>query len=675
MSDSYSSSDHSYSGDAMSTWYWTDAGRERAQLEAIEEQRARTRRLERERRAGEAKLAEKISTAASQMNSRLDTLLRWTELRFQLLEFDECQARKEIRNTVRALAGGRMPVLRAVDDVPGYWLPPAAAAVLPLVVRDRFPGQGTAVSAFADLQAGLEAARERDAVRAELFSLAVGRCFDQPAFIDAAALRLLSEPADLGVAAPGQVARGWRTLWEEAATGAFGPAATAQIASLLREHFDPGALDEAALAEWDKAIEQFGPSRAESFAALEAHFSAALGTGERTAPADAPAPGIGDAPAAERGTTADPLRLGDAAPGHETDEADAPRSAVETQSNSDAASDPLRLGDTAATDALRLGEATPGREADEADAPLDVVGAQANAATAADPLRLGEAQSGHEADEPNAPLDAAGALDGAAIDRTAEPPKHDAAWRSYLQELIEEPSAAELPLVSEMTALNPAPEAREGDRRSWSDPAGTVADLVRRDLFDPEAPIPLRRIALGLAAPLLRERLDRIEASLGTTEKAVVTVRRRGEYIEVTSEGHDPDQFAAVERRIDQAFAAAAPSKPLSYGIAAALGVLGVLMIVLGQWFLGVLFALAVIIPLWKYRTDLAKATTSNHRRDEQLAETRAALVKARKDAENQERSGTESGLATRRGIERLRECLPAAATASAPGPAAPTAN
>ncbi|MFC3491407.1 hypothetical protein [Glycomyces rhizosphaerae] len=552
MSDSYSSNDNSSyseywsSSDVLPTWYWTEAGRERAQEQAIEQQRARTRRLERERRAAEAELAERISSTASLMNSRLDTVIQWTELRFQQLEFDEYQARKEIRNTVRALAEGRDPVLHGFDDVPGYWLPPAAAAVLPLVLRDRVPQQRTAGNSFADLKTGLEAARERDAVRAELFSLAVGRCFDQPAFIDAAVLRLLTEPSDLGVAEPGQVAAGWRTLWEQAALGAFGPSAEAQIASLLRERFDAQSLDEAALASWDTAIADFGATEArrltpaEAYEALAAHFAA---------------------------------------------EPDAP----------------ALPADEASLSASAYGEVS--------------------------------APSG---------------------------PAPDAAWRSYLQELIEEPSPAELPLVLRMAEFNPLPERREGDRRSWTAPAGTVADLVRRDLFDPETPVPLRRLALDLAAPVLRSRLDHREASLGTTEKVTVNVRRRGETIGVTRDGHDPEQFAAVERRIDAAFAAVAPSTAVTASFVAGIGAFAVLMLVLGQWFLAALCAAAAVIPLWKHRTDAAKAAQQNVRRDDQLADVRAALLKARKDAELEERTETERDIATRQALKRLRSALPA---------------
>lgn len=557
----------------VSQWNWSDFTQEWSQTQAINdlddelaaERAARRRQMEDARNRFKQDL-EQVDSKLDSVSGRIEAVLAWTELRFQLIEFDEYQARKEIRNTVRALAEGRAPLMRGFEDVPGYWLPSAAAAVLPLVLRDRVPTQRTG-RPFADLTTGLETARERDAVRTELFSLAVGRCFDQPAFIDAAALRLLAEPADLGVAAPGQVVQGWRTLWEQAALGAFGPGPEEQIAALLRERFDPGALDEEALAAWDDAIERFGandehqPTRAEALAALQAHFAAEPGPATG---APMPAPAV--TPAGETSDTG-------AEPGP-------------------AASDPAALN----------------------------------------------------------------------------PARDDTAWRRYLQELIEEPSPAELPLVGQMAELDPASGGRDDDR-SWTAPVGTVADLLRRDLFDPAAPIPLRRLALRLAAPILRGRLDHLEAAIDTTETVTVTVRRRGELIHVTKDGHDPEQFAAVERRVDQAFAAAAPSKPLTIAFASVLGILSVSMLVIAQWFAAVLFALGVVIPLWKYRTDAAKARKDDERRDDQLAEIRAALLDARKDAESRERAETERGIATRHALDALRESLPAE-----PDPGAPDA-
>lgn len=656
MSDDYNDTSDGFSDVA---WVWSQTARDKRQEHAIrelaEQQRRAARNADRRQRDERKELEGRIDESSSRLSSRIDVVLRWTELRFQQVEFDEYQARREIRNTVRALAAGRQPLARGFEDVPGYWLPSAAAAVLPLVLRDRVPAQRTAGNAFADLKSGLEHARERDAVRTELFSLAVGRCFDQPAFIDAAVLRLLSEPADLGVVEPGQVARGWRTLWEQAAQGAFGPGAESQIAALLRERFDPAAIDEEALATWEEAIEGFGATRAEAIAALEAHLTAkprAEDRGGEDATADpqsdATAP---EAPAAalsgSLGSTAESgaLRLGVPVPSSEAP--NAPSGSLENDA---------LLGSTAESGAPRLGGSAPGSES-----PAAPSGSFGNDALLGTTAETGAPRLGV-----STPISEAPAAE------TREPLRDDTAWRSYLQELIEEPSAAELPLVRQMAELDPTPQGREGDSRSWSAPAGTLAELIRRDLFDPETPIPLRRIALGLATPILRSRLDRAEASIGTTEKVTVSVRRRGEYIAVTRDGHDPEQFEAVERRIDEAFHAAEPSKPLAVAIAAALGALSVLTLVFGQWFLAVLFALAVLIPIWKFRSDAAKARKHYHRRDEQLAEVRAALVRARKDAERQEREDTERGLATRRAIKRLRESLPAETAPSAlgePGP------
>ncbi|MFG3339879.1 hypothetical protein [Glycomyces sp. NPDC048151] len=605
--EAYSSSSYDSGGSyVQSTWYWSQSGRDRQQEQAIASlqarQRSEARRAAERARESQQRLEGRIAETSSRLEARIGVVLAWTELRFQLIEFDEYQARKEIRNTVRALAEGREPLLHGFEDVPGYWLPSAAAGVLPLVLRDRVPVQRTAGASFTDLQTGLEHARERDSVRTELFSLAVGRCFDQPVLIDAAVLRLLSEPADLGVAAPGEVASAWRTLWEQAALGAFGHGAEAQIGTLLRERFDAGSLGEEALAEWDREIERFGATggrhlpQTEAFAALERHFAPVAGLHASKQKGDrAGLPPLGG-------------QAGDGGARH-----DAAAGALSTTNG-----------------------------------PAEPLGTAGPLADTADPFAAAPTPDAYPYAFPD-----------------------DTAWRAYLQELIEEPSTAELPLVRQMAELDPTSEGAESDRRSWSDSAGTLADLVRRDLFDPDAPLPLRRLALGLAAPVLHDRLDRLEAAIGTTETAVVTVRRRGELIDVTRDGHDPERFAAVERRVEQAFPVIEPSKPLTVGMVVTLGILGVVMFGLGQWFLGVLFALALAIPIWKHRSDTEKARKDFIRRDEALAEVRAALVKARKDAERQEREETDRGLAARRAVANLRESLHAVAPTGETGSSA----
>ncbi|NNH72956.1 hypothetical protein HLB23_24370 [Nocardia uniformis] len=479
----------------------------------------------------QAKVAQHLEQVGSRIDSvtdQISTVLEWTELRFQLLEFDEYQARKEIRKAFRTLAQNGPAVVAEVDDVPGYWMPPAALAVLPLILRERHPAAVPArrrgANPFEDVRFGLESARQRDAVRAELFNLAVGVCFDQPAFIDAAVPRLLSEPVGLGQTAAGHVAHGWRTLWKHAALGRFGPAAAEQLSGRLAALFDPAAVGEEELQAWDRAIEVFGsdgktaPTKAETFTALRAHFAVE--------------------------------------PDH--------------------------------TEAL------------------------------------------------------------AALD--------DTSWRTYLQELIEEPSPAERPLVRAMEDLHlPAEQARLS-APSWGQAAGTLVTLVRSDLFDPDTPIPLRRLAFQLSAPLLRSRLAGV---LVAPAPVVTAITYRTATVEVTSEGHDTEQLAAVERAIAVGYADS-PSKTVGTIVFTGLTALALVMVVFGQWFVAVLFALGALIPVGKYRSDRNTAQYEAARRDQQLAEFRSALAQARAANAAQQRRLAEQYQADREALAHLIASLPA---------------
>ncbi|MEU5873643.1 hypothetical protein AB0A73_19055 [Glycomyces sp. NPDC047369] len=521
---------------ARNRWVWTDEGRDRRQEHAIDElarrQRRQARESEERQREAQLRLEGRIDAASSRLAERIETLFAWTDLRFRLLEFEEYEARKHIRNAFRALAEGRPARLPDLHDLPGYWLLPAASATLPLVLRGR-PAGGTAPAA--DLTTGLAAARGRDAVRAELFNLAVGRCFGQAVLVDAAFLRLIADAPDLGAAEPGQVADGWRGLWEQAALGAFGPAAAVQLAGRLRELFAPGAdaaadadgpapgLDETGVKEWDRAIETFG-----SVGAAEPPLAEALVS--------------------------------------------------------------LRLHLTAET--------------------------------------------------------------------AGELPDLDGRWRRCLQDLIEEPSPAELPLVRRLEELAVG-EAPLRSRPAWADAAGTVAELIRRDVFDPETPIALRRLALDLAAPFLRARLDHLQESMEAPAPAVVTVKRRGGSVDVTAAGHDADEAAALEDRISSGFDSKGPSKPVYTATGAVITALAAALAAFGQWVPAVFVALAVLIPVLMYRADAKKAAKEAEKRDGQLADLRAALFTARADASEADKAAAAAHAADTTALERLIKALP----------------
>ncbi|WP_112133995.1 hypothetical protein [Glycomyces dulcitolivorans] len=522
----------------VSQWNWSDFSQEWSQTAAINElndavgaeRRARRRDLESVHSAIGKGLKE-VDSRVEAVADQVGLLLTWTDLRFRLLELDENHARREIRSAFRALAEGRPARLPDLPDLPGYWLPPAAAAILPLLLRGR-PGANAKAPATG-LTTGLDAARGRDAVRAELFNLAVGRCFGQAVLVDAAFLRLIHDPADLGECDSGLIANGWRALWEHAALGAFGPPALVQLTGRLRELFDPEKVDEAETAEWDRAIAGFGaaegktPTVAESSSALRAHLAAE--------------------------------------PAH---------------------------------------------------------------------------------------------VDLAGLERA------DGRWRRYLEELIEEPSPAEYPIVDEMDSLG-LDDGPDRSRPSWAEPSGTPAALLRRDLFDPEAPVALRRLALDLTAPLLRARLEHAHANLAAPEPTVIAVRRRGETIDVTASGHAADALTGAEERIGRGFSTGGPSKPLFTTIAAGLGALALGLAAFGQWALAVVAALAVLIPVLVYRGDKTKARKETEKRDERLADFRAALFAARADADTADKEHAAAHRADRTALERLLAALPAPAGAT----------
>ncbi|SDL47798.1 hypothetical protein SAMN05216298_4000 [Glycomyces sambucus] len=520
---------------SVSQWNWSDFSQEWSQTAAINELNDDIGAERRSRRRELETVKSELGSGLERVDTRLDSvadqvalLLTWTDLRFQLLELDEYQARREIRSAFRALAEGRPARLPDLPDLPGYWLPPAAAAILPLVFRGR-PGADARKSG--GLTTGLDAARGRDAVRAELFNLAVGRCFGQAVLVDAAFLRLIHDPADLGECDKGLIANGWRALWEHAALGAFGPAAVVQLTGRLRELFDPNEADEAELAAWDSAITGFGAAEGET-------------------------PPLADACNALR----------------------------------------VHLGAEPATADL------------------------------------------------------------------AELERSDGRWRRYLEELIEEPSPAEHPIVGEMESLG-LDDGPDRSRPSWAEPAGTPAALVRRDLFDPEAPVALRRLALDLAAPLLRARLAHLEATTTAPEPTVTAVRRRGESIDVTAAGHDADALTAAEERIGRGFDTDGPSKLLHTGFAVVLGAAALGLAAFGLWVLAALAALAVLLPVVVYRRDAAKAREQAERRDERLAELRGALFAARADASEADKAAAAAHRADRTALERLVKTLPETAS------------
>ena len=503
----------------MSFWNWDNNWAQHHAINELDEELSdlavrQNRRIHQNKREFDQGL-KKVDHQIGSVSRRLETILEWTELRFQLLEFDEYGARKQIRRAFRALAEGMPASAPKVGDIPGYWMPPAAGAMLRFLLRE----------GAADLNTGLETARERDPIRSELFSLCVGLCFDQPTFTEVAVLRLLGEAPDLGLAEPGEVAAVWRSVWEHAVRGGFGPSAADLIHDRLRSVFDPVEVEDSERRAWHAAVRDFGPGGQDEPAALRAlaeHLKAASGV---------------------------------------------------------------------------------------------------------------ESDHSGVAEEP---------------------------WRLHLQELIEEPSPAELPLVQEMEELHLPEDGLQRSEPTWAASAGTVAELLRRDLFDPEGHPALRASALRLCAPLLRSAVESVVSEAVSSGPVTRTVKRLGGIaVEVGADGYDRAAVESAERTMASRGEMTGPSRAVMTGASAALGALAVLSAASGSWFLAVVFALAVAVPVWLYARARSERMRQQEYADSQIKAFRAALDQARKEVRDEERSRRERDAALRRAGEELIAALP----------------
>ncbi|THV24550.1 hypothetical protein E9998_20290 [Glycomyces paridis] len=128
--------------------------------------------------------------------------------------------------------------------------------------------------------------------------------------------------------------------------------------------------------------------------------------------------------------------------------------------------------------------------------------------------------------------------------------------------------------------------------------------------------------------------------------------------IGVTAAGADPEKAAAAESRISRGVEAA-PAKTVPVAVAAALGALAVITAVAAQWFLAVVFALAVLVPLWMHRNRTADHAATLKDRDEKLADLRAAILKARDEAAARDASAAERHAEAEAARARLLTALP----------------
>jgi|GEM_PF-3848543 len=174
------------------------------------------------------KATDRVASEVARLEERLDALVELTDLRFQLLEHHETnRVRNELNRRLSLLSRGGVAPEHPLDDIPGYWLPPAANLLLATL-----RGEGERVAEL------LELARERDRYRADLFILSAGIGFEAADLSRMTPGSLLSQPVhpdlvepDISLETP--IPTAWRRLWIDTAGGGLGSSARDQLEKRL----------------------------------------------------------------------------------------------------------------------------------------------------------------------------------------------------------------------------------------------------------------------------------------------------------------------------------------------------------------------------------------------------------------------------------------------------------
>lgn len=211
---------------------------DRLQNDAIEQLRhsvfaqssSARRQAERNRKA-----TNRVAADLTRLEERLEDLVELTDLRFRLLDHHETnRVRNELNRRLSVLSRGGAVPTEPLDDIPGYWLPPAANLILAT-----FSG-----NLDADVSHQLEIARERDRVRTDLFVLAAGVGFEVGELSQRVVIGLLNQPVhpevvtdELGMDTV--INHTWRQLWTDTASGGFGD----QAREVLQKRLEAAVSD------------------------------------------------------------------------------------------------------------------------------------------------------------------------------------------------------------------------------------------------------------------------------------------------------------------------------------------------------------------------------------------------------------------------------------------------
>lgn len=242
---------------------------------------------------------------------------------------------------------------------------------------------------------------------------------------------------------------------------------------------------------------------------------------------------------------------------------------------------------------------------------------------------------------------------------SAEPDRsrHRETWQTCLQDLVSEPSEPERPLVEAMRRLRPASET-DVDEPDWRRREGSVATLLRDDLVGNDVPAARRAVALRIAGPYLRQRVEAVAESEAAKPDPTVTVKDSGLTITVGPDGPDPAAYdkAVERRRVEPAWVV---PLPLILGITAALLAVAILAAINQAWVMAVIVVCLIAIPVWWRLGTRSAARRVAADAQERVADLATRVDRAVEQARMKQSEHWARQDRIRTAVERLLEVLP----------------
>ena len=173
-------------------------------------------------------------------------------------------------------------------------------------------------------------------------------------------------------------------------------------------------------------------------------------------------------------------------------------------------------------------------------------------------------------------------------------------WQHFLQELIEEPSDVELPVLEELEALR-AQTHSTVEVQTWQVHLGSLREWLRYDALAPGAEPAQQAQAVRLVLPWLAQAAEAMVKRVNTTESLSRTVGKRSAQVTVTSEGVASEEVAKAERRLAAMSNPDVPTQTSQLSIAGVSVGMALMLLLAGQYGWALFVLLFVGIPMWRH--------------------------------------------------------------------------